>query len=336
MWAPGGKRAAAAGAAEAADQASLIESGTPSALITSKPRCRVAAILGGGAILLFCLLTWSTIRSFDAPSRTRESAPESPDTVVSLLSVSKNTAWGSTTSARERLSSVMELLTVNPGFENVDLTRCALVGSGDILEGEGRGKEIDGHSLVIRMNRIPTPEFFDDFGQRSDIVLINIKRNVKTMGEGKDVSCADPDSGCHQSGILFGGMGLCGRERDFSSSHSFVGCYLNDTQTFIETALHSNQPNCGKKCGKNWPSCGFGAALVFASVCDQLDVYGFGGKKDPRSTADGHREEEVHHIEDEHAIEAAMSSGSCDRIKQEGIMGQWWWTHAGIVNFVGA
>merc|ERR1719215_2584345 len=49
--------------------------------------------------------------------------------------------------------------------------RCAIVGGASTLEGRGKGAEIDAHDTVIRVNRIPTTQFQEDFGLRTDVLF---------------------------------------------------------------------------------------------------------------------------------------------------------------------
>jgi len=90
---------------------------------------------------------------------------------------------------------------VFPDRESVSLrpaqlsfNNCALVGASPILNGAGHGADIDSHDTVIRVNRLPTPEYADDFGKKTDVYFANllIARQGKTvlMG-GEETSCKD-------------------------------------------------------------------------------------------------------------------------------------------------
>merc|ERR1719277_2721590 len=54
-----------------------------------------------------------------------------------------------------------------------NLRCCALVGSSSSMMGKRHGPDIDAFDTVIRVNRIPSPRFFQDFGRRTDIVFVN-------------------------------------------------------------------------------------------------------------------------------------------------------------------
>merc|ERR1719245_1125261 len=93
--------------------------------------------------------------------------------------------------------AVEQNLVYAPGanFLQVQFERCALIGAGGTLSGQGRGAEIDGHDTVIRTNRVSTPEFYTDFGQRTDVLFVNefhqSDGKVVLMGAG------DPESECN-------------------------------------------------------------------------------------------------------------------------------------------
>merc|ERR1719382_976110 len=59
------------------------------------------------------------------------------------------------------------------------LGKCAIVGSSRSLQGKQRGGEIDEHETVIKMNRLPTGEFFDDMGKKTDVYFKNLLADYK-------------------------------------------------------------------------------------------------------------------------------------------------------------
>ncbi|CAK0872648.1 unnamed protein product, partial [Prorocentrum cordatum] len=70
---------------------------------------------------------------------------------------------------RARLRDVVSNYTGDDDTLPLPMKRCALVGGSSILHDRGLGPEIDAHDTVIRVNRLPTPAFFADWGRRTDI-----------------------------------------------------------------------------------------------------------------------------------------------------------------------
>merc|ERR550532_2265567 len=62
-------------------------------------------------------------------------------------------------------------------------TNCALVGSQASLNLLGRHTEIDSHHTIIRVNRIPTPEAYNDLGHISTILFQNLS-NTRDVAKG--------------------------------------------------------------------------------------------------------------------------------------------------------
>jgi len=229
--------------------------------------------------------------------------------------------------AASQLRSVLNITAWNPGFETLSLKRCALVGSGDVLDGAKRGRDIDSCSVVIRLNRIPTVGFFEDFGRRTDIVILDNNRSVQIMGNHTtsdgNIDCAEPGSGCFGSGIVYTGANGCsGAYRPWPPQQSFVGCFHENMTKFIR----ANMPH--------HPTSGWRAFVVFAAVCEQLDVYGFGGKTSSTATADGHHEWSKHPIGQEHSKESAIANGSWHRIEGNQDMRQWFKAAVGDVHMI--
>eukprot|EP00873_Tetraselmis_striata_P008518 jgi/Tetstr1/428782/TSEL_018769.t1 len=50
---------------------------------------------------------------------------------------------------------------------------CAIVGNSGAMLGQGRGAEIDGHTMVMRLNNSPTRGHEDDVGAKTTVSLIN-------------------------------------------------------------------------------------------------------------------------------------------------------------------
>ncbi|XP_019625571.1 PREDICTED: alpha-N-acetylgalactosaminide alpha-2,6-sialyltransferase 2-like [Branchiostoma belcheri] len=68
-----------------------------------------------------------------------------------------------------------------PGWtpDHAGCIRCAVVGNGGILKGSGKGKEIDGHDFVWRVNAAITEGFEEDVGKRTSFYFhcVNSMKN---------------------------------------------------------------------------------------------------------------------------------------------------------------
>ncbi|XP_066278748.1 alpha-N-acetylgalactosaminide alpha-2,6-sialyltransferase 2-like isoform X2 [Branchiostoma lanceolatum] len=72
-----------------------------------------------------------------------------------------------------------------PGWtpDHAGCVRCAVVGNGGILRGSGKGREIDGHDFVWRVNAAITEGFEDDVGKRTSFYFHchnSLKNSLKT------------------------------------------------------------------------------------------------------------------------------------------------------------
>lgn len=280
-------------------------------------------------MLLTAALLWST--SWHGPQPRRPLAWNLRARALSAHAVSK-----------DGLRWAVNLTDVNTDLEKVSLKTCALVGSGDILTGAARGEEIDAHDLVIRVCRIPVPEFFADFGTRTDVVVNAQDTPVQSMRPetigGGVVDCSEEDSGCHSAGIVTLGISFDSDEyapqRQWNRSHMFVGHFYPHNR---QLALHFTQGADKLK----RPTTGFAAFLAFSSVCDRLDVYGYGGRGNSRDTADHHVVDDGHQLDVEHEIEAAIAAGDWAGIRQaadmpEELAGEWrsYQKHVGKITLI--
>ncbi|CAK0895417.1 unnamed protein product, partial [Prorocentrum cordatum] len=100
---------------------------------------------------------------------------------------------------RDRLVGAVDMIRQDHLLQKIDLARCALVGASGSMSGSGLGAEIDAHTAVIRLDRMPTEEFRADFGGRTDFLFLGeaLDGSVALMGveEPKVAVCHDVD-GC--------------------------------------------------------------------------------------------------------------------------------------------
>mmetsp|Transcript_111988 Transcript_111988/g.317073 ORF Transcript_111988/g.317073 Transcript_111988/m.317073 type:complete len:362 (-) Transcript_111988:97-1182(-) len=230
----------------------------------------------------------------------------SPDTSTTGRPLSTSTLTGGTTAPRKKgrkrkppmkagnmsLVDVSRILQTNrttmtfPTFGS-----CALIGSSPILLKKSHGYDIDKHDTVIRINRLPTEDYFNDFGRKTDVLFGNCFTNklgkVTFMGESvkkcgrpecyRTVDCRHGGPGCSFGMLMFKAGCQSRKKMDSIWGHA----------PFPVTQVHRNVTHgishiTGR--GTHIPSTGFYAFLAFATLCGKLTLYGFGGS----TTADGH------------------------------------------------
>jgi len=190
--------------------------------------------------------------------------------------------------------------------------RCALVGASPLMAGKMHGEEIDSYDTIIRVNRVPTKDYYIDFGTRTDILYSNAidmySGLVNLMGHGDDVKtqdCRPPH--CDYRAMIFRGDYGCDFERlqhTWGQETPFVlGCTARDvTRVAYNFQLLQTVE----------PTSGFMAFLTFAPLCHELVLYGFGGS----GAIDGHTEWEGHSLYYEHMLLNWIAEGQWDLIEK--------------------
>ncbi|CAK0792216.1 unnamed protein product [Prorocentrum cordatum] len=210
---------------------------------------------------------------------------------------------------RDRLHGVLDMVQ-GEGFDKIDLSRCALVGASGVMKGSHKGAEIDGHTAVIRINRLPRGEYYADFGAKTDFFYVNheLSGQVSLMGgeNAKVIKCADA-VGCPKAGIIArGDLERC-KPSEMASKwgpdHPLVGCTHTNISRMVATGFHTLHGALA--------TTGLHAFFTFLPVCDELNLYGFGGL----STADGHAEwTQGHNLFQEHLIQDHVISRQWDSV----------------------
>lgn len=189
-------------------------------------------------------------------------------------------------------------------FSN-DLGQCALVGSSSILSGKGYGPDIDKHDTVIRVNRVPTPEYFADFGNKTSIFFGNVyvwkKGQIQLFG-GTQKKVVANNSGFFSSLVMNSWKPAPDWKRIhkvWSQAHYPVG---HTADWVMDFAFHL-------KVAHPLPTAGLFALLTFAPICDYMRIYGFGGGL---KTADHHTMNlyHAHNIIAEHALVDRIANGT--------------------------
>lgn len=201
----------------------------------------------------------------------------------------------------------MPPLSEHTDFVKQPLNRCALVGAAASLMHKGHGPKIDAHDVVIRVNRLPTLDYFEDFGKRTDVLVLAVgKENdwgISLMGgkqrdefgklEELRIICRYGGPNCTFSSLLFlyhqvpydSTLLTAPFPVGVSSRASFLAAYC-----LVPESKH--------------PSTGLHAFLTFAPLCRTLSLFGFSGQ----GTADGHHTSSIHNYDVEHSLQARIEA----------------------------
>jgi len=227
--------------------------------------------------------------------------------------------------------------------------KCALVGSSQTLKGKGLGKLIDSHDTVIRVNRLPLQQHFEDFGSKTDIYFAEPGWGFGRPHYEKTVNFWADDDG--------GRFTIQSFQNDLDGQQARSNCSLKvggeDCQRFGTLIMKGSDAVRFKKKGQpfqqrfplnqpGWqpgetafpvgfqqngintavfdvldsrqPSNGFHAFLTFAPLCGSISLYGFEGE----TTYDDHEMNHVHKLEKEHSIYDKLAAGEITNIDLKG------------------
>jgi len=209
--------------------------------------------------------------------------------------------------------------------------RCALVGSSDSMNGRQLGAVLERtYDTIIRVNRVPAPEYFADFGRRTDVLFIRPvahkratftrKGQAFTTLDGHEQTCSYSASHClFKSVLLQGGDAGPSHIGSRHSANRFASIYPADKpgwKPWYSTFPIAHQSEelrsftdwlLNVDSGSRWlkPSNGFHAFVYAAVVCDSVDLFGFVGN----GTADHHRISWQHNLTLEHELIHKISKG---------------------------
>jgi hypothetical protein len=178
------------------------------------------------------------------------------------------------------------------------------------MGGQGAGAEIDNHTAVIRVNRLPTESFYEDFGERTDVLFLNKDRSGKVAmmgGDEPDVVKCHNATGCNNASIIVrSDQEPCDpgpMAKSWGSTHPMVGCQHANVSRMVSLGFMSLR---GKLA-----STGLQAFFTFLPVCGELTLYGFGGL----DAADGRSMwEDKYNLYNEHVIQGLVADGKWDEI----------------------
>ena len=187
-----------------------------------------------------------------------------------------------------------EMLKLAPRY-NRDFKTCAVVGNSQRLLLDSNGKEIDGHSAVIRMNNAPTVGFDRFVGNKTTLRTLNsiwTQRYSNTQIDSNKVANVMPlelgvtlvgtrvvpgDHFALQQRLRKSGRGDVSFVKMTDPSIAQAGKLLQNYKTALESVRKLEYA------GKGSPSSGFLAIFAALQICDQVTVYGVGTESDLRS-----------------------------------------------------
>jgi len=177
------------------------------------------------------------------------------------------------------------------------LQRCAIVGNSPSLHKSGHGAEIDSHDTIIRVGKLPTTSFFEDFGRKTDVLFGD--REVARTGmvrlmDGKNVDCKHGGEACVFSSLVLKVPPFGQDALTFGSAPFPVGIVHQDVR-FSARYI----PLVGLQ-----PSTGFLAFLSFAPLCKNVQLYGFSGLDGAGQTVS-----HLQHLKREHQLMRELANG---------------------------
>eukprot|EP00812_Abedinium_dasypus_P009231 NODE_2936_length_853_cov_372.249373.p1 GENE.NODE_2936_length_853_cov_372.249373~~NODE_2936_length_853_cov_372.249373.p1 ORF type:complete len:247 (+),score=95.05 NODE_2936_length_853_cov_372.249373:79-741(+) len=188
------------------------------------------------------------------------------------------------------------------------------------------GAKIDDHDTIIRINRLTTFSYVDDFGSRTDIMFGNhyeAKTGTVTLmgeidmqnGRARDYPSADCSSKHRaqcpvEEDVVFvfkdDGSSSKQLKKKWKKAKFQVGLQHHNISLAAKAVMAAlSDTNVTLK-----PSTGMHAFFTFAPLCDKMTMYGFTGEE----TADGHSEESSHHsVSTEHSFYRMIIAGTVPR-----------------------
>lgn len=228
---------------------------------------------------------------------------------------------------RDRLAGAVDMIRQDDLLKKINLTRCALVEASGV-SGSGLGAEIDAHTAVIRLDRMPTEEFRGDLGGRTDFLFLGRASDGSVaLGGGEEPEvwgCHDVEGCDGASVIVRADLDSCDPGHMayvWGKSHPIVGCQHKNISRIVATGFSALRGFLA--------STGTQAFFTFLPLCDELDLYGFEGQ----STADGTGGRTLH---EEHRIQGMIAAGLWDELPWRNEFGEaeWLREHAARVRIV--
>merc|ERR1719158_1833304 len=85
------------------------------------------------------------------------------------------------------------------------LQRCAIVGNSPSMHKGGHGTEIDAHDTIIRIGKLPTTSFFEDFWRKTDVLFGDrevARDGMVRLMDGQKVDCKHGGEACAFSSLV--------------------------------------------------------------------------------------------------------------------------------------
>ncbi|XP_066282730.1 alpha-N-acetylgalactosaminide alpha-2,6-sialyltransferase 2-like [Branchiostoma lanceolatum] len=207
-----------------------------------------------------------------------------------------------------------------PGWtpDHAGCIRCAVVGNGGILRGSGKGKEIDGHDFVWRVNSAITEGYEDDVGTRTSFYFhdINTMKNsqaatrkfgYKHPPQDKDTIYTTISSGIRDYVYFDAAISWkpveSGRDKSKAPPSQYGERPANtkfrmlhpDFMRYLKYNWLDSPRRRGKLANIYRPTTGGSMLLTALHTCDVTDVYGF-ITEDHRQYNDHYYEKDWHKV----------------------------------------
>ncbi|XP_066275830.1 alpha-N-acetylgalactosaminide alpha-2,6-sialyltransferase 2-like isoform X2 [Branchiostoma lanceolatum] len=162
--------------------------------------------------------------------------------------------------------------------------RCAVVGNGGIMRGSGKGREIDAHDFVWRVNAAITEGFEDDVGRRTSFYVHSVKSMKRSVSRAHRYGFSHPP---RDKDTVYVSISKDRRDYvylDAAISWKTIRSGENKTHDWLNSSR-----GYGRFEGTYQPSKGAYMLLTALHTCDVTNAYGF-------ITAD-HRQYSDHYYE---------------------------------------
>jgi len=229
-------------------------------------------------------------------------------------------------SATERIPEKDTISMMTGSTLSAKFNRCAIVGSSSGLAKTSFGDEIDSHETVVRINRLPSMAFAPFVGHKTTILFTGPVSHHRSRfgpkgfeaqglnrGKAFEVLCpynATTEFCSFQDLVFHSGLLRIGRRWRDVYPVNFPGWAPNSSKyniayqsTKILGAVRALEKHVLKydyeaSADPMRGTSGLNALFTFAPLCNEVDMYGFGGN----DTVDAHRSIGVHSLHKEHGF----------------------------------
>ena len=200
-----------------------------------------------------------------------------PSQIFKTVDVTDESGTSSSSSSSNANKGVPERIA-----RRVKFKRCAVVGNGGILKSAEFGKAIDAHDVVFRQNQAPTATYEAFVGEKTTFRVLNKKWTQQYSRGDKDYLPLEKDV------YLIASRGIDKIARNLvkaypqrpdvrvvgleSAVRGAVGKLMREFKSKADKCLAKGF----KPKGGNTPSSGIISTVMAMSLCDEVNLYGFG------------------------------------------------------------